>query len=429
MDINTALATLKDESKITDRKLVCEAATYLAEHLAEMTSRAVVSVTPAEAKDPAWFKVMAGSTSLCDCGDPNCENQLLRIIGPEPRLQVQDGATLIVKDGETIFVRPIGSTEPAASISVRNGEGRHPPVILLDRFGASPFQNVVPMEEAALQIGKAKPEERTFYGQGSDGFSLPMFRIDTIQTADISVEIVLDKEVERCELPTFEEGETIVLGPDTGHVYLKPIGAPEVACLRVSYVEAVPPAQLGMTDVPADAPPIYCAILGQHPLNHALLAHIVGALGTSFTAFPLEKMAEHTKQSAETRVDYMPNANGIRTPVSRLDAVDLEKHTVTITLDRRIERFTPSEEALNPPQEMLGGDGLQILAVGPDGQARQMSMDEFAAMLTGQRDAEVGGAPAAGEAAGGNDEVVELGDGYDELPRLPTGGIDRRKLH
>lgn len=444
MDVQSAIATLKDRAKVNDRNLVNFAAEFLVAHRDELTRRAVVFLLPQELTAPEWANIIANSSSPCECGNPQCEAKAIRIIGPALRKVLEDGATVVVQPSESVFVREIGAQQPAAAISV-SGEGEQR-VLIFERFGDSGGASPIPFALAAQSLVPAPVEQRTVFGIGSDGFGTPMYRVDAVDQEAGTATIVIDKQAEIWTLPAFEEGETVVIHADE-KVFLRKIGTPDDACLRVYWLDAIdadqfnahtvsaaansnkPPAAETTGDTAAtakatptadDAPasetavaadgakdPIWTVMFHDRPLDQGLaFAAMLGQAQPVIRGFALRGLAKLLDRPVEKRLMNISDDNGVPMPFVRLDGVDQEAHTITLRLDRNIERFQPAEPA---ESEEAGPLGAFIL--GPNG-PQPLTPDALAAILSG-----AAGAPT--------DDEGDTGDG----PGILMPPIDRSKLN
>lgn len=365
-NLDSALAVVTDRRAVRDRALVLSAATFLAAHAAELTTRVAVNITPDELADPAWADVIANSWISCVCGEADCRSQFSRIFGPKLRGELEAGETVVVTAEKRVYLRLKGGTGVLQSFAIDAEEG----TLEINTTGQQPL--VAPLGPIAEQISTLDAGPRTLRAMGADGFLVVAARLESVDADAKTLTITMDAEVEQFDVrDTLNAGDTITV--DTSKkVYLRKKGAGETDALVAFSVENG------------------ALVLENQPFDQ--MAQIEQMMSGGPTQFGLADIKDQVLSLPDAqRVFRASDQYGLPVPLIRIDAVDVDAGTATLTLDADVEAYEPSVEP------------------GPAPQVRVLNLADL-----------LGGASALG---GGDELSDEGGDGTVE------GGPDGKSVH
>jgi hypothetical protein len=191
MDLQTALDTVKNHNG--DMTAYRAALEYLVDNR-DLLKHRVFIVLPGGLggnTDPVWDKVKAGTEERCSCGNE-------RVILPSNlRTNYEPGASVTVKPGETVCLRPVGGDRESAYVSFTNDteagaltyvlDPYAPLILSADLFSTRGFMLSdlarVAGPEAVLSLVKNK-------------VSTPIARFAAVDLPAKTVTIELDKDIE-----------------------------------------------------------------------------------------------------------------------------------------------------------------------------------------------------------------------------------------
>lgn len=323
--IASAIGVVTNRRAIQDRALVLEAATFLATHADELTSRVAVNITPDELSDPAWADVVANSWNPCVCGEAECRSQFSRIFGPKLRNELVAGETVVVTPGKRLWLRLKGTEGVLQSFAINGDQG----TLEINTAGLEPgHYPLAPIGEHIATLGAA---ERTLRAKGTDGFLVVAARLESVDPEAKSLTITLDADVEQFAVrDTLAAGETVTI--EAGKkVYLRKKGAGDTDALVAFSVDN---GALVLQNEPFDP-----------------MAQLEQMMSGGPTSFGLVDIKDQVLPLPEDqRVFSTGDAFGLPVPLVRFDTVDVDGGSVTVTLDQDIEAYEPTAEPASAPQ-------------------------------------------------------------------------------
>lgn len=322
---DSAIAVVTDRRAVQDRALVLEAATFLATHNADLTTRVAVNITPEELADPAWADVVANSWISCVCGEADCHSQYSRIFGPKLRGELIEGGTVVVTPGKRVWLRLKGTDGILQAFAIDGDEG----TLEISTVGQEP--GLYPLAGIGEHLATLDPGHRTLRAMGADGFLIVAARLESVDPEAKTLTITLDTDVEQFEVrDTLIAGDTITVDASK-KVYLRKKGAGETDAL-VAY--SVDNGALVLQNEPFD--------------QMAQIEQMINGGPTQFGLVDIEQQLLPLPD--DQRVFRARDARGLPVPLIRVDAVDVEAGKLTITLDQDVEAYEPSVEPAPAPQ-------------------------------------------------------------------------------
>jgi hypothetical protein len=194
LNLETALAIVNG-----DRTPLREAATFLAEHNAELTTRAIVSISPKELHSPEWAAVVAATYSPCELGvdDPRAEG--IRVFGPALKKELQPGATVQFTPGTKVYLRLKGTEDAKAvrsyEVDVEQGAliGNDLPL----NWGFQMSRRPEPTGFMLEQLGEVIAQNYLVRAAEPElGLPIPLLQITAFDPTTNTVTATLDSDIE-----------------------------------------------------------------------------------------------------------------------------------------------------------------------------------------------------------------------------------------
>lgn len=340
--IETAIQTLTDAQSANDRDAVRAAAQYLIQHKSELpgTGRVIFQLADAELADPNWEKVREGSYCPCECGQPDCENRYVRVIGAAVRHEIKadEGREVVVTAGNRVYLARKGETQPTWTFFIDPTE-RPNRIIEIRAISSRPI--VLPLEVAKAQLSGASDVQRTLRGAAPDGLPEVVARVESV--SDEAIVLFVDNGWDIVTIrDQVEEGTRVTVGAEK--VYLRRKGGDEMSAVVAYSVEEG------------------AFIMETDPLNpmNALQA-LLGGGGPP--AIPLTQIGQLLSTMSDA--DRTFAAPGTFSPMVRLESVSVLGSTVDLVVDKEFETYTPPAQ----PKVMIlpAGAGLGQLLAGLGG--------------------------------------------------------------
>lgn len=317
--IETAKAALTSRETQNDRDTIRAAAEFLIDNQSQLTGRAVATLTQDELYDPAWSKVVQNTFSPCNCGDPECHANAVRVIGPAlcQEIAADQGRQVIVPVAQQVYIAKVGSTKPQfrfylESADRANRRTVHLHIISQGRPVFVPFAQKQELLEMPV-------EARTLHGSDADHLPEPAVRIDNV--TDDSIVLFVDNGYTTVNVrDNLEEDSRVTVSAEK--VYLRPKGAGEDGAVIAFWTDAAEGVLLVDND----------------PLNP------MGALAAMFGGGPkamsLTKLAE--QMSGLPADQRTVRARDGFSPMCMFVAFKPAEGIVELAIDKEFEVYTPN---------------------------------------------------------------------------------------